>query len=68
MSLEKLTPRELEIARLVEQGLSNREIGRRVGCLEGTVKTHMRLIVAKMGLSNRTQLAVWMAKNGGAAE
>ncbi len=56
---EQLTPRELEVARLVHEGLRNREIAQRLACAPGTVKVHMSRILSKTGLTNRTQIAVW---------
>jgi DNA-binding CsgD family transcriptional regulator len=52
-----LTPTELEVVRLVVDGLSNPEIGRRLFMSRGTVKTHLSHIYAKLGVANRTELA-----------
>jgi two-component system nitrate/nitrite response regulator NarL len=59
--LQSLTPRELEVARLVVKGLSNKEIGRQIQLSEGTVKIHLHNIYKKLGISNRTALAAMMA-------
>lgn len=53
--LEPLSPRELEVLRLVAQGLSNEEIGRRLFRALSTVKGHNRLIFDKLGVKNRTE-------------
>lgn len=55
--LSQLTPRELEVARLVVKGMSNKEIGRRMELSEGTVKIHLHNIYRKLGVANRTVLA-----------
>jgi DNA-binding CsgD family transcriptional regulator len=59
-----LTPRELEIARLLTKGLSNREIAAELFITEWTAATHVRNILAKLGLSSRTQIAAWAVANG----
>jgi two-component system nitrate/nitrite response regulator NarL len=56
-----LTPREAEIARLVSQGLRNKEIARELHLSEGTVKMHLHHIYDKLRLGGRTQLALSMA-------
>lgn len=59
-----LTPRELEVLELIAQGLSNNEIAGRL-CVSGqTVKTHVRNIMDKMSVSDRTQAAVRAIKRG----
>jgi len=52
-----LTAREREIAILVAQGLSNKEISRKTGISEGTVKLHLHNIYRKLKVANRTALA-----------
>lgn len=59
-SLELLTERELEVARLVAAGASNREIARDLYLGEGTVKNHVSAVLRKLGLRDRTQLALAM--------
>jgi DNA-binding CsgD family transcriptional regulator len=56
-SLDPLTIREREIAGLVSVGLTNREIGARLFLSSRTVETHVRNILTKLGLANRTQIA-----------
>ena len=55
---EQLTPREREVLRLVAGGQTNQEIGRQLALSVSTVKTHLEHIIAKLGVSDRTQAAV----------
>ena len=55
---ELLTDRELEVLPLLASGLTNQEIGQRLTISPGTVKHHVRHIVSKLGVSDRTQAAV----------
>jgi two-component system nitrate/nitrite response regulator NarL len=59
-----LTPREIEIVRMVAQGLGNREVGERLFISEGTVKTHLHAIYEKVGVRGRVQLATYARENG----
>lgn len=52
-----LTDRENQIMRLVSEGLSNKEIGRRLNITDGTIKVHLHHIFQKLQISNRTVLA-----------
>jgi NarL family two-component system response regulator LiaR len=61
---EDLTSRELEVARLVAQGLSNREIADKLTISHRTVKTHVSNILSKLDLSDRTQLAIYAINAG----
>jgi two-component system nitrate/nitrite response regulator NarL len=54
----RLTPREHQIADLVEQGLRNRDIGRTLGIQTGTVKIHLKHIFEKTGVRGRYSLAL----------
>jgi predicted ATPase/DNA-binding CsgD family transcriptional regulator len=56
-----LAKRETEVARLVADGLSNKEIGARLFISEHTVDSHVRSILNKLGCSSRAQVAAWMA-------
>jgi DNA-binding CsgD family transcriptional regulator len=53
---ESLTPTELEVVRLVTQGLTNVEIGRRLFISRRTVETHLSHIFGKLGVSSRGEL------------
>lgn len=57
-----LTPREKQILRLVARGLSNWETARRMGLAEATVKVYVQRIFKKVGVNNRTALAVLVAR------
>jgi DNA-binding NarL/FixJ family response regulator len=59
-----LTPRELEVIRLVAQGRSNREIATALVISEKTVKAHVSNILGKLGLEDRTQMAIYAVRNG----
>jgi two-component system nitrate/nitrite response regulator NarL len=54
---EALTDRERQIMRLVSEGLSNKEIGRRLNIADGTIKVHLHNIFQKLDIGNRTALA-----------
>ncbi len=56
-----LTRREREVADLVSHGLTNRELAARLVIAERTAENHVQHILDKLGLSNRSQLAVWAA-------
>jgi DNA-binding NarL/FixJ family response regulator len=53
-----LTRREHQIIHVLSEGVTNKEIGRRLGLTEGTVKVHLHRIYRKLGIANRTVLAV----------
>ena len=57
----ELTNAERKVLDLIGDGLSNREIGERLGVAEKTVKNHITSLLAKMGLQRRTQVAAWVA-------
>lgn len=54
-----LTPREIEVLRLIATGSTNREIAARMYLSEGTVKNHISRILGRLGLRDRTQAAVY---------
>ena len=61
---DDLTERELDVIRLVAQGRSNREIAKELWISEKTVKTHVSHALTKLGLKDRTQLAIHAIKSG----
>jgi DNA-binding NarL/FixJ family response regulator len=61
---EALTPRETEILRLIGQGLSNKHICKELDLSENTVRAHVSSILSKLGLSSRTQAALYALKEG----
>ena len=58
-----LTPREHQIGKLVARGLINRDIAEQVNLAIGSVKNHLKLMFDKAGCDNRTQFALWYARN-----
>jgi len=62
--LDTLTDRELEVMREVARGLTNREIADRLYIGDGTVKTHVARILAKLGLRDRVQVVVYAYEHG----
>jgi two-component system, NarL family, nitrate/nitrite response regulator NarL len=63
-SVTALTDRERQIMRLVSEGLSNKEIGRRLNLTDGTIKVHLHHIFQKLEVGNRTALAAFaMSRN-----
>jgi two-component system, NarL family, response regulator LiaR len=59
-----LTARELEVLRLIASGRSNREIARELSVAEKTVKTHVSNVLAKLGVADRTQAALYAVEHG----
>jgi DNA-binding NarL/FixJ family response regulator len=58
-----LTPREIEIVRMVASGLRNRELARRLGVTEGTVKIHLHNVYKKLKVQNRLELVLHAQSN-----
>jgi len=54
-----LSPREQEVLRLVGEGLANKQIARRLGITERTVKAHLTNVFQALGVTDRTQAALW---------
>jgi DNA-binding CsgD family transcriptional regulator len=60
-----LTAREYEVARLVAQGKTSREIAALLRVSERTIEVHVGNVLGKLGFSSRTQIAVWVMERGG---
>jgi len=60
--LTLLTRRELQIAKYIAGGLSNKLIGRKLDIAESTVKVHVKHLLKKLGLRSRVEAAVWMVE------
>lgn len=58
-----LTPRESEVLSLVRQGMANKQIARRLGISERTVKAHLTSLFQRIGVADRTQAAIWAEHN-----
>ena len=56
---ELLSERELQVLRLTAAGLANKQIGRRLGISESTVKVHLGNIFKRLGVTDRTSAALW---------
>jgi NarL family two-component system response regulator LiaR len=61
---DSLTPREREVVALIARGLSNKRIALELGISEKTVKTHVSSILGKLGLTDRTQVALYAVREG----
>jgi NarL family two-component system response regulator LiaR len=60
----ELTPREQEVLDLIGRGFANKRIALELGIAEKTVKTHVGHVLAKLGVSDRTQAALYAARRG----
>src|SRR5205814_3295046 len=56
-----LSPREMDVARLVAQGLTNRQIAERLVISERTAQHHVQHVLTKLGSNSRSQIAAWLA-------
>ena len=65
--MEPLTRRQREVASLLAQGLTNREIAERLVVSERTVEGHIEQIRAKLGVRSRTQIVAWVLADRAAA-
>lgn len=63
-ALAVLSPREQEIARLLATGASNDDIARGLFLSENTVKTHVKAVLAKLGLPDRIHVVIWAYEHG----
>jgi two-component system, NarL family, response regulator LiaR len=61
---QPLTAREQEVLDLVARGYANKRIARELGIAEKTVKTHVGHVLAKLGVADRTQAALYAARTG----
>lgn len=59
----QLTDREREVLGLVRDGLSNKQIARRLGIAERTVKAHLTSVFQRLGVTDRTQAALWASEH-----
>jgi len=59
-----LTERELEVLRLVAEGLSNKEIAQRLQMTRRTVEFHVSNILKKLGVTSRVEAAMWAREQG----
>jgi len=60
----ELTAREQEVLGLLAEGLANKQIARRLGIAEKTVKTHLTSVFQSIGVTDRTQAALWARNHG----
>jgi len=67
-SIRGMTPRENEILQALVTGASNKVIAYKLGITEATVKVHLKTLLRKIGVNNRTQAAIWAMNNGFTAE
>jgi two-component system nitrate/nitrite response regulator NarL len=63
-SIRGLSSREREILQLLVTGASNKLIAIRLGIAEATVKVHLKALLRKIDVNNRTQAAIWAMNNG----
>jgi DNA-binding NarL/FixJ family response regulator len=63
---DQLTGKETEVATLVWQGMTNREIADNIGTTEQVVKNYLRSTFDKLGVWSRLELALYVASHGGA--
>ena len=63
-SEHELSEREIEVLRLLTQGMTNKEIGHKLHLAENTVKNHLKNILEKLQVQNRVQAAAFALKKG----
>ena len=59
-----LSPREQEVVRLLATGASNDDIAQKLFLSANTVKTHVKAVLAKLGLPDRVHVVIWAYENG----
>jgi DNA-binding NarL/FixJ family response regulator len=64
LAADPLTPREREVLVLIGRGMSNKLIARELGIAEKTVKAHVSAVLAKLGVTDRTQAALYAVREG----
>lgn len=64
---EQLRPKEIQVATMVWQGMTNPEIASLLGCTEQVIKNQLRGVFDKLGVWSRLELALYVASHGGAA-
>jgi len=62
--LDRVTPREREVAALICRGASNRDIAEKLVITEGTAANHVEHVLTKLGFTNRAQIAAWATEHG----
>ncbi|KVQ14258.1 helix-turn-helix transcriptional regulator [Burkholderia ubonensis] len=62
-AFERLTPRQREVLRLLAEGKSNKQICRVLNVAEGTIKNHLYALFRQIGVSNRTEAALWLSRH-----
>lgn len=63
-SIDTLTERETEVLRLIAIGMANKEIAQKLQLSEKTIKTHVSIVLAKLGIQSRTQAAIYAVQSG----
>jgi two-component system NarL family response regulator len=64
MPRSELTPREMEVLKLIVKGMTNKEIAAALDITEGTVKIHINNVLSKLGVSDRTKAATTALQRG----
>jgi two-component system, NarL family, response regulator LiaR len=64
LAVDPLTPREREVLALIGRGMANKRIAHELGIAEKTVKAHVSSVLAKLGVSDRTQAALYAVREG----
>jgi two-component system, NarL family, response regulator LiaR len=64
LATDPLTPREREVLALIGRGMANKRIARELGIAEKTVKAHVSNVLAKLGVADRTQAALYAVREG----